>query len=206
MKILKLLSLILVLSMVTSMFFACDTADTDDDIDIPERELHTVTVSFQIKDQTGKTVIDVPEYTYKGHAEPTILNVLDTYLSVVADWTCKIDKYNTITQIGGMKANKNNGDYWGYVTNVTGELTEELTNKRNGNADKNIAPQELSSEEIKSCFQVKKTVDKNGNETVTQAVGLSLEQIKKGKSDGAMKDAFLVDGAQFTVILFVSED
>ncbi len=206
MKILKLLSFILVLSMMTSMFFACDTGDAEDDIDIPERELHTVTVAFQIKDQTGKTVIDVPEYTYKGHAEPTILNVLDTYLSVVADWTCKIDKYNTITQIGGMKANKNNADYWGFVTNVTGELTEELTSKRNGDADKNIAPQELSSEEIKGCFQVKTTVDKNGNETVVPAVGLSLEQIKKSQSDGAMKDAFLVDGAQFTVILFVSED
>ena len=34
---------------------------------------------------------------------------------MVADYVCKVDKTNSITQIGGMKANKNNGEYWGFV-------------------------------------------------------------------------------------------
>ena len=197
MKILKILSFVLVLSMITCVFFSCDAGGAGDaDIAIPERDLYTVTVSFQIKDSTGKTVIEATDYTYKGHAEPTILNVLDTYLSVEEDWVCKIDKNNTITQIGGMKANKNNGDYWGYVSNVKGELTEELKAKRNGDEEKNVAPEALTVEEIAGCFTIKDM----------QAIGLSLEQIKKNQSEGALKDAFLIDGAQFTVILFVSED
>lgn len=197
MKILKLLSFVLVLSMIACVFFSCDDAgDGDIDIAIPEREMYTVTVSFQIKDATGKTQIEAIDYTYKGHAEPTILNIIDTYLAVEEDWVCKIDKNNTITQIGGMKANKNNGDYWGFVTNVKGELTDELKNKRNGNEDKKVAPEALSAEEIAGCFELKNM----------SAIGLSIEQIKKNKSDGAMKDAFLIDGAEFTVILFVSED
>ena len=197
MKILKILSFVLVLSMITCVFFSCDAGNAGDaDVAIPERDLYTVTVSFQIKDSTGKTVIEAIDYTYKGHAEPTILNVLDTYLAVEEDWVCKIDKNNTITQIGGMKANKNNGDYWGYVSNVKGELTDELKAKRNGDEEKNVAPEALTVEEIASCYTIKDM----------QAIGLSLEQIKKNQSEGALKDAFLLDGAQFTVILFVSED
>ncbi len=197
MKILRLLSLVLVLSMITCVLFSCDSGSSGDvDIAIPERDIYTVTVSFQIKDSTGKTQVEAIDYTYKGHAEPTILNILDTYLSVEADWVCKIDKTNTITQIGGMKANKNNGDYWGYVSNVSGNLTDELKAKRSGNEDKKVAPEALTAEEIASCFSLKDT----------SAINLSLEQIKKGLGDGALKDAFLIDGAQFTVILITSED
>ena len=196
MKILKILSFVLVLSMITCVFFSCDSSDSgDDDIAIPERDMYTVTVSFQIKDSTGKTVVEAIDYTYKGHAEPTILNIIDTYLSVEEDWVCKVDKNNTITQIGGMKANQKNGDYWGYVTNVKGELTEELKTKRNGNEEKNVAPEALTAEEIASCFTLK----------TTSAMGLSLEQIEKNKGEGALKDAFLIDGAEFTVILFVGD-
>ena len=195
MKIIKLLSFVLVLSMISCVFLACDGSGSgSSDIEVPERELYTVTVSFQIKDPTGKTQVEAINYTYRGHAEPTILNILDTYLSVEAGWVCKIDKTNTITQIGGMKANKNNGDYWGFVSNVSGQLTEELKTKRAGDDGK--APESLTAEEIASCFTLK---DK-------EAINLSLEQIKKSLSDGAMKDAFLIDGAEFTVILFKSED
>ena len=195
MKILKLLSFVLVLSMITCVFFSCDGAGAGDaDVVIPERDMYTVTVSFQIKDSTGKTQIEAIDYTYKGHAEPTILNILDTYLSVEADWVCKIDKTNSISQIGGMKANKNNGDYWGFVSNVSGQLTDTLKEKRNGDEDKKVAPQALTTEEIASCFIIKDTA----------AINLSVEQIKKSLGDGALKDAFLVDGAQFTVMLIKS--
>lgn len=117
MKFIKILSVILVVTLICCAFIACEKeGDGDDiDIDLPERDFYNITVSFQIKDATGKTQIEAIDYNYKGHSEPTMLNILNTYLSVVEDWTCKIDKTNSITQIGGMKANKNNGEYWGFV-------------------------------------------------------------------------------------------
>lgn len=197
MKILKLVSLVLVLSMITCVFFSCDGGDSDGvDIAIPERDMYTVKVSFQVKDASGKTQVEAVDYTYRGHAEPTILNVLEAYLSVEADWVCKVDKDNSITQIGGMKADKKNGDYWGFVSNVSGQLTDELKDKRNGDEDKKVAPEALTAEEIASCFTIKDAA----------AINLSVDQIKKGLGDGALKDAFLVDGAQFTVMLIKSSE
>ena len=165
----RIFAVILAISALSCLFVACDNKDEDMDIDLPERELYKVTVSFQIKDSTGKTVIEATDYTYKGHSEPTILTVVDNYLSVVADWTCKIDKNNTITQIGGMKAGK--GDYWGFVTNVVVDSN-----------DKTVSLKDSS------------------------AINLSMEQINKYKSDGKMSETPVIDGAEFTIILFVSED
>ncbi len=170
MKLIKTLSIVLAMLMLCCSFVACDQGGDGSDVELPERPFYDMNVSFQIKDATGKTVIDVPSYNYKSHAEPTILNVVDTYLAVVMEWTCKIDKTNTITQIGGMKANKNNGDYWGFVTNAVTD------------ADGNVSLKDMS------------------------AINLSLEQINKNKSDGKMSSTLLTDGAEFTVILFVSED
>ncbi len=172
MKLMKIFSLILALCLLTCTFISCDDGgDGDIDYNLPERDFYSINVTFQIKDSTGRTVIDVPSYNYKSHAEPTILNVLDTYLAVVEDWTCKIDKTNTITQIGGMKANKNNGDYWGFVTNA-------VTDSKNGE----VTLKDMS------------------------AINLTIEQINKYKSDGKMSAALLTDGAEFTVMLFISED
>ncbi len=116
-KLIRILAAIMAITALSCMFVACDNEDTDDDIELPDRELYEVTVSFQIKDSEGETQIDAVDYTYKGHSEPTILNVVNNYLSVVKKWTCKVDKNNTITQIGGMKAN-NKDNYFGFVTNV----------------------------------------------------------------------------------------
>ncbi len=171
MKLIKTLSIVLAFLMLSCTFVSCDSGNGGADYELPERPFYDITVSFQIKDSTGKTVIDAPDYNYKSHAEPTILNVLDLYLDVVMEWTCKIDKTYTITQIGGMKANKNNGDYWGFVTNaVVNESSGEVTLK------------EMS------------------------AVNLSMEQINKNKSDGKMSATKLIDGAEFTVILFLGEE
>ena len=128
MKFAKILSVVMVLALLCCTFIACDdSGDGEDiDIDLPEREFYNITVSFQIKDATGKTQIEAIDYNYKGHAEPTILNILETYLSVVQDWTCKIDKTNSITQIGGMKANKNDGEYWGFVNGAINLSKEDI--------------------------------------------------------------------------------
>ncbi len=132
MKFTKILSLVLALLMLSCTFIACDEGDPEGDANynLPERDFYDIKVSFQIKDASGNTQIDAPEYNYKSHATPTILNVLDTYLSVEEDWTCKIDnKTNTITQIGGMKIDKKNGDYWGFVTNATADDSGNVTLK-----------------------------------------------------------------------------
>ncbi len=115
MKNVKIISAFLILAMIGCIFIACDSGD-DVEVNLPQQEnFYELTVSFQIKDSTGKTQVEAKDYVYKSHAEPTVLNIVDTYLAVVQDWTCKIDKNNTITQIGGMKINKSNGDYWGFV-------------------------------------------------------------------------------------------
>ena len=115
MKFIKLISAVLVLATLCCVFVACGEA-SDVVEDLPERKIYSITVSFQIKDGAGKTVIDAKDYNYKSHSEPTMLNIINTYLSVEEDWVCKIDKKtNTITQIGGMKANKKDGQYWGFV-------------------------------------------------------------------------------------------
>ena len=141
MKAIRFISILLILATVCCPLVACDQGDATD-IDLPERDFYEVTVSFQIKDKTGRTVIEAIDYKYKSHAEPTVLNVVDTYLAVVQDWVCKIDKTNTLTQIGGMKANKNNGEYWGFVTNV--ETDSEGNLALNGKTAINLSLEQIN--------------------------------------------------------------
>ena len=120
MKFTKLLSIFLAISMLACMFVACDNGGnlSDDDApDLPEREFYDITVSFQIKNANGETdeKLNVENYNYKSHAEPTILNIVDHYLAVVAEYTCKIDENGTLIQVGGMKADKKKNDFWGFV-------------------------------------------------------------------------------------------
>ncbi len=184
MKFVKGLSLILALIILCSALFACDNGDGGDiDVNLPEREFYEVKVSFQVKDSTGKTVIEAIDYNYKGHAEPTILNVLDTYLAVVKDWVCKIkvdEEVGTkqITQIGGMKVDAKNGEYWGIVSNLT----------------------TVKDEDGKETPALKKNAEGN----TLSALNLSLEEIKKQMNDEASMDkVVLIDGAEFTVIQIV---
>lgn len=114
MKTIRIISLVLALAMLCCTFVACNEEDGGDVV-LPDRELYKVTVSFQIKSSDGETQIEALNYTYKGHAEPTMLTVLNSYLTIVEEWTCKIDKTDTLVQIGGMKASKKDGEYWGFV-------------------------------------------------------------------------------------------
>ena len=118
MKLTKLLSIFLAASMLACMFVACDNggALSDDDApDLPERDFYDITVSFQIKNAAGETEINAENYNYKSHAEPTVLNIVDHYLAIVAEYTCKIDENDTLIQVGGMKADKKKLDFWGFV-------------------------------------------------------------------------------------------
>ncbi len=188
MKTVRIISLILVLATLCCAFIACDSGE-EGDIDLPEREFYNVKVSFQIKSADGKTQLEATDYIYKGHAEPTILNVIDSYVSVATkDWYCTIttDKdtnRRTLTRIGGMKANINEGTYWGFVTNTTGEIPNAVS--KDG----------VTMEEIKENISLREDMS---------AINLSLDQIKSNESEGSMDDTYLVDGAQFTVILLSS--
>ena len=141
MKLAKILSVILILSLICCSFISCDSSKNgEDDIDdLDERDFYDITVSFQVKDANGVNRIDAVDFNYKGHKEPTILNILENYLSVVVDWTCKIDKTDTITQIGGMKANKNNAEYWGFVNGQINlskfEVMDELSEGKMSNTN-----------------------------------------------------------------------
>ena len=114
MKTVRIISFVLALAMLCCLFVACNEEDGGDVV-LPERDFYEVTVSFQIKSADGVTQIEALNYKYKGHAEPTMLTVINSYLTIVEEWTCKIDKTNTLVQIGGMKASKKDGDYWGFV-------------------------------------------------------------------------------------------
>lgn len=125
MRKIRFISVLLALMMLCCSFISCDQGQTEE-VTLAEREFYDITVSFQIKDVTGQTKINAKDYNYKSHAKPTIINIVDTYLSVVENWTCKVDKTNTLTQVGGMKANAKNGEFWGFVmpkTDANGNVT-----------------------------------------------------------------------------------
>ena len=114
MKAIRLVSVILVLATLCCSFIACKQGDAND-IELPERPFYDMTVSFQIKDSKGKTLIDAVDYNYKGHEDPTILNIISDYLVIVADYKCTIDKNNTLVQVGGVKASISNCEYWAFM-------------------------------------------------------------------------------------------
>ena len=128
MKATRLLSLILALATVFCCFVACNQGDISD-IELPERPFYDITVSFQIKDSTGRTIIDAVDYNYKGHEDPTILNIISDYLVIVADYKCTIDKNNTLVQVGGIKANVSKNEYWAFMKGTGVDVQAILGNK-----------------------------------------------------------------------------
>ena len=123
MKTVRLVSVILVLAMLCCSFIACST--TEEDVELPERPFYNMTVSFQIKNDSGKTIVDAEKYNYKGHEDPTILNIVTDYLAIEANFKYTVDENNILTKIGGTKAGKN--EYWSFTMNVSfGGVTEFL--------------------------------------------------------------------------------
>ena len=114
MKAIKIISVILVLATLCCSFIACGEDDISS-IELPERDFYDITVSFQIKDSTGRTVFDAVDYNYKGHEEPTILNIVSDYVVIVEDATFKTDQNNKLTQIGKFKATARKGEYWAFM-------------------------------------------------------------------------------------------
>ena len=119
MKFVRIISFIMIIAMLSCMFISCNQG-TEEEIPLPERDFYDMTVSFQIKNSSGKTIVEAVDYNYKGHEEPTILNI------IVAEYRCTIDKNNVLQQVGGVKARS--GDYWGFMEGVDHDVQAILAN------------------------------------------------------------------------------
>ncbi|MBE6684517.1 MAG: hypothetical protein E7592_02555 [Ruminococcaceae bacterium] len=111
MKTVRIVSVILILAMLCCSFIACST--TEENVELPERPFHNIKVSFQIKSDSGKTIVNAENYNYKGHEDPTILNIITDYLAIEANFKYTVDENNIITKIGSTKAGKN--EYWSFT-------------------------------------------------------------------------------------------
>ncbi len=117
MKAIKIISVFLVLATLCCVFASCN--NKDEYIELPDRPFYERTVSFQIIDQTkkGKVLVDAVDYQYKGHEEPTILNIISDYLVIELEYKCTIDEDdNTLVSVGGTKAKK--GQYWAFMDGI----------------------------------------------------------------------------------------
>lgn len=124
MKSIKIISFILALITLSGIMISC--GNTDAEVVLPERSFYDIKVSFQIKDASGKTIFEAENYNYKGHEEPTILNIISDYIVIVEDARCSIDKNNTLQQVGGTKAKS--GEYWAFMQGVNLDVQAILTN------------------------------------------------------------------------------
>ena len=125
MKLIRILSFIMIIAILSCTFISCKQGDGEE-IPLPEREFYDMTVSFQIKNSSGKTIVEAVDYNYKGHEAPTILNIISDYLYIVAEYRCTIDKNNVLQQVGGVKARS--GDYWGFMEGVDHDVQAILAN------------------------------------------------------------------------------
>lgn len=129
MKSIRLISLFLILVVLGCSLIACDT-DNWEDVDLPERPFYDMTFSFQIKDDNGKNIVNAENYNYKGHEEPTILNVITDYVEIEADFKWSIDeKNNILVSIGKYEAKAKNGDYWAFMDGIGHDVQAILANE-----------------------------------------------------------------------------
>ena len=125
MKLIRIVSFIMIIALLSCTFISCSNG-ADDEVPLPERDFYDMTVSFQIKNSSGKTIVEAVDYNYKGHEAPTILNIISDYLYIVAEYRCTIDKNNVLQQVGGTKARS--GDYWGFMEGVDHDVQAILAN------------------------------------------------------------------------------
>ena len=130
MKSIRLISLFLVLLVLGCSLIACDTEDWQN-VELPERPFYDMTVSFQIKDETGRNIIDAPNYNYTGHEEPTILNIITDYLDIEVEYKYSIDEKNKILlSIGNKKADTSKGQYWAFMMGVGHDVQAILADSK----------------------------------------------------------------------------
>lgn len=128
MKSIRLISALLIIVALCGTLIAC-SGDEMTEIELPARPFYDMKVSFQIKDSNGRTIIDAENYNYKGHEDPTILNIISDYLVIEAEYKCTIDKNNTLVQVGGIKASVSKGEYWAFMMGTGHDVQAILADK-----------------------------------------------------------------------------
>ena len=128
MKSIRLISALLIIVALCGTLIAC-SGDEVTEIELPARPFYDMKVSFQIKDSNGRTIIDAENYNYKGHEDPTILNIISDYLVIEAEYKCTIDKNNTLVQVGGIKASVSKGEYWAFMMGTGHDVQAILADK-----------------------------------------------------------------------------
>lgn len=123
MKFIKTVAVALILAMLSCLFIACSDNNKDPDGTKVENDttpapkgdvsegLVEITVSFEIKDNTGKNIYRAVDYKYKGF-DPSILGVLRYYIEVKQNdyFSTYEDDPTIIEYIGNVGAEK--GQYW----------------------------------------------------------------------------------------------
>ena len=127
MKFVRVISVILVMTALCCSFISCNNG-SDAEAELPERPFYDMTVSFQIKNSQGKTIVEAVDYNYKGHEDPTILNIITDYLYIVEEFRYTIDKNNVLQQVGGEKAK--DGQYWGFMDGIDHDVQAILANDK----------------------------------------------------------------------------
>ena len=130
MKAIRLLSIFMILALLSCCFIACGD-DEDVDANIPETDLYEAKVSFQIKDGTGRTLFEATDYEYKWIKKPTILNIIQHYVSAERGSSFIVDG-DTVTRIGGVKIGKK--EYLAFMKGVDINVTEILNDKNQNRA------------------------------------------------------------------------
>ena len=84
-----------------------------------------------IADKDGKVLYNVTDFEYKSIKEPTVLNVIDYYLSVHEGVKCVIED-DTLVQIGtsnALKANITKGEYWAFMEGTDHDIPAIVKNQ-----------------------------------------------------------------------------
>ena len=128
MKTIRIVAVVLACVLLSCAFISCDDVDLES-IVMPDQDFYDMTVSFQIFDGKGELIADAVDYNYKGHEDPTILNIISDYLVIVADYKCTIDKNNTLVAVGGTKASVSKGEYWAFMLGTGHDVQAILADK-----------------------------------------------------------------------------
>ena len=129
MKATRILSFFMVMLIMCSCFSFVSCSEEEVDANIPETPVYEATVSFEIRDIDGRELYSAVNYHYKWIKEPTILNIIELYLSAEEGVICRIDaKTNKLSKIGNKGGKK--GEYWAYMNGTHANIKDIINDKK----------------------------------------------------------------------------
>ena len=129
MKVTRILSFFMVMLIMCSCFSFVSCSEEEVDANIPETPVYEATVSFEIRDKDGKLLYSADNYNYKWIKEPTILNIVELYLSAEEGVVCRVDtKTNKLSKIGNKGGKK--GEYWAYMEGTHENIKDIINDKK----------------------------------------------------------------------------